>query len=174
MFLLLLLNYLELGVWLSVDLDPNTSIKTVIEDNFDQLISQFEKRINHKIFWLRLLYQFDFDIVLKMTSYKNASEFEALKKYLPELEQKDQNFRFKLLETFILIKMDVDKGENFEELFEYQVALFQKNDAETDSIDLKDIDLDERKIFNDFNLLLTENLDLVSNKSSLFSANKIQ
>ena len=155
--LLLLLNYLELGVWLSVDLDPNTSIKTVIEDNFDQLISQFEKRINHKIFWLRLLYQFDFDIVLKiiLQVFKNASEFEALKKYLPELEQKDQNFRFKLLETFILIKMDVDKGENFEELFEYQVALFQKNDAETDSIDLKDIDLDERKIFNDFNLLLT-------------------
>ena len=64
--LLLLLNYLELGVWLSVDLDPNTSIKMVIEDNFDQLISQFEKRINHKIFWLRLLYQFDFDIVLKI------------------------------------------------------------------------------------------------------------
>ncbi|MDA8707216.1 contractile injection system tape measure protein [Cyclobacteriaceae bacterium] len=155
--LLLLLNYLELGVWLSVDLDPNTSIKMVIEDNFDQLISQFEKRINHKIFWLRLLYQFDFDIVLKiiLQVFKNASEFEALKKYLPELEQKDQNFRFKLLETFILIKMDVDKGENFEELFEYQVALFQKNDAETDSIDLKDIDLDERKIFNDFNLLLT-------------------
>ena len=155
--LLLLLNYLELGVWLSVDLDPNTSIKTVIEDNFDQLISQFKKRINHKIFWLRLLYQFDFDIVLKiiLQVFENAAEFEVLKKYLPELEQKDQNFRFKLLETFILVKMDVDKSENFDELFEYQVALFQKNDAETDSIDLKDIDLDERKIFNDFNLLLT-------------------
>ena len=35
------------------------------------------------------------------------------------------------------------------------MALFQKNDAETDAIELENIDLDEGKIFNDFNLLLT-------------------
>ena len=64
--LLLLLNYLELGVWLSVDLDPISTLKKVLEDNFDQLTIQFKKRISHQIFWLRLLYQFDFDIVLEI------------------------------------------------------------------------------------------------------------
>ena len=155
--LLLILNYLELGVWLSVDLDPISSLKKVLEDNFDQLTIQFKKRISHQIFWLRLLYQFDFDIVLKiiLQVFKDTAGFVALEKYLPELEQSDQDFKFKLLETFILVKMDVDKGENFDELFQYQVALFQKNDAETDAIELENIDLDEGKIFNDFNLLLT-------------------
>jgi len=155
--LLLILNYLELGVWLSVDLDPISSLKKVLEDNFDQLIIQFKKRISHQIFWLRLLYQFDFDIVLKiiLQVFKDTAGFVALEKYLPEWEQSDQDFKFKLLETFILVKMDVDKGENFDELFQYQVALFQKNDAETDAIELENIDLDEGKIFNDFNLLLT-------------------
>ena len=155
--LLLLLNYLELGVWLSVDLDPISSLKKVLEDNFDQLTIQFKKRISHQVFWLRLLYQFDFDIVLKiiLQVFKDTAGFVALEKYLPELEQSDQDFKFKLLETFILVKMDVDKGENFDELFQYQVALFQKNDAETDAIELENIDLDEGKIFNDFNLLLT-------------------
>ena len=155
--LLLLLNYLELGVWLSVDLDPISSLKKVLEDNFDQLTIQFKKRISHQTFWLRLLYQFDFDIVLKiiLQVFKDTAGFVALEKYLPELEQSDQDFKFKLLETFILAKMDVDNGENFDELFQYQVALFQKNDAETDAIELENIDLDEGKIFNDFNLLLT-------------------
>ena len=155
--LLLLLNYLELGVWLSVDLDPISSLKKVLEDNFDQLTIQFKKRISHQTFWLRLLYQFDFDIVLKiiLQVFKDTAGFVALEKYLSELEQSDQDFKFKLLETFILAKMDVDNGENFDELFQYQVALFQKNDAETDAIELENIDLDEGKIFNDFNLLLT-------------------
>tara|TARA_B110001452_G_scaffold12135_1_gene9965 strand:- start:3813 stop:11204 length:7392 start_codon:yes stop_codon:yes gene_type:complete len=155
--LLLLLNYLELGVWLSVDLDPISSLKKVLEDNFDQLTIQFKKRISHQIFWLRLLYQFDLDIVLEITLqvFKDTDGYIALQKYLSELDQSDQDFKFKLLETFILVKMDVDKGENFDDLFQYQVALFRKKDAETDGIELENIDLDEGKIFNDFNLLLT-------------------
>lgn len=155
--LFLLLNYLELGVWLSVDLDPISSLKKVLEDNFDQLTIQFKKRISHQIFWLRLLYQFDFDIVLEiiLRVFKNTDGFIALQKYLSELDQSDQDFKFKLLETFILVKMDVDKGESVDELFQYQVALFRKNDVETDAIELEKIDLDEGKIFNDFNLLLT-------------------
>ena len=155
--LLLLLNYLELGVWLSVDLDPISSLKKVLEDNFDQLTIQFKKRISHQIFWLRLLYQFDFDVVLEiiLRVFKDTDGYIALQKYFSELDQSDQDFKFKLLETFILVKMDVDKGENFDELFQYQVALFRKKDAETDGIELENIDLDEGNIFNDFNLLLT-------------------
>ena len=84
------------------------------------------------------------------------------------MDQSDQDFKFKLLETFILVKMDVDKGENFDELFQYQVALFRKNDAETDAIELENIDLDEGKIFNDFNLLLTVFFDNPTSKSSRF------
>ena len=155
--LLLLLNYLELGVWLSVDLDPISTLKKVLEDNFDQLTIQFKKRISHQIFWLRLLYQFDFDIVLEiiLRVFKDTDGFIALQKYLSELDQSDQDFKFKLLETFILVKMNVDKGESFDELFQYQVALFRKKDAETDAMELEKIDLDGGNIFNDFNLLLT-------------------
>ena len=78
--LLLLLNYLELGVWLSVDLDPISSLKKVLEDNFDQLTIQFKKRISHQIFWLRLLYQFDFDIVLEiiLRVFKDTDGYIAL------------------------------------------------------------------------------------------------
>ena len=42
--LLLLLNYLELGVWLSVDLDPISSIKKALENNFDKLILEFGRK----------------------------------------------------------------------------------------------------------------------------------
>ncbi len=155
--LLLLLNYLEFGVWLSVELDPISSLKKLLENNFDRLTIQFKKRISHQIFWLRLLYQFDFDIVLEiiLRVFKDTDGFISLQKYLSELNQSDQDFKFKLLETFILVKIDVDKAESFDELFQYQVALFRKNDAEMDAMELEKIDLDGGNIFNDFNLLLT-------------------
>ena len=68
---------------------------------------QFKKRISHQTFWLRLLYQFDFDIVLEiiLRVFKDTDGFIALQKYLSELDQSDQDFKFKLLETFILVKM---------------------------------------------------------------------
>ena len=62
--LLLLLNYLNLGTWTAVESDPVSSLNKLLEDNFDQLIIQFKKRIANQIVWLRLLYQFNFDIVL--------------------------------------------------------------------------------------------------------------
>ena len=159
--LLLLLNYLDRGTWAAVESDPISSLKKLLEDNFDQLIIQFKKRIANQIFWLRLLYQFNFDIVLKVIkhTFKDTAEFRVLEKYLPNLDQKDQHFKFKLLEIFILVKTDLDKDEKFEELFEYQLTLSQKEETEKDSSDIENIDLDKGNIFNDFNLLLTSFFD---------------
>ena len=47
--LLLLLNYLDLGTWTAVESDPVSSLNKLLEDNFDQLIIQFKKRITDQI-----------------------------------------------------------------------------------------------------------------------------
>ena len=159
--LLLLLNYLDLGTWTAVESDPISSLNKLLEDNFDQLIIQFKKRIANQIFWLRLLYQFNFDIVLKIIehTFRDTAEFIVLEKYLADLDQKNQHFKFKLLETFILVKTDVDKNDKFEELFEYQLTLSQKEESEKDSFDFENIDTEKGNVFTDFNLLLTAFFD---------------
>ena len=151
----MLLNYLDLGTWTAVESDP-VSFLNKLEDNFDQLIIQFKKRITDQIFWLRLLYQFNFDIVLKIIkhTFQDTAEFRVLEKYLADLDQKDQHFKFKLLETFILVKTDVDKNDKFEELFESQLTLSQKEESEQDSFDFENIDTEKGNVFTDFNLLL--------------------
>ena len=82
-----------------------------------------------------------------------------LEKYLPDLDQKNQYFKFKLLEIFILLKTDIDKNEKFEELYEYQLSLSQKEDSGQDSFDIENTDIEKGNVFNDFNLsLLTINV----------------